>query len=183
MSAIVKGSLGALSQQNGASLAESFLSADAIVVVDVSGSMDTRDAEGGRQRYEVACEELRKLQERIPGKVAVVAFSGEARFAPSGLPPFIGGGTNLAGALRFVKPADGTVRFVVVSDGQPDDSAAVLKVARAFSSPIDTVYIGPPDGPGEQFLAELARASRGQHATADRGFRLAEKVQLMLGAG
>ena len=34
--------------------------------------------------------------------------------------PYIGAGTNLAGALQFVKVADGLVKFIVISDGQPD---------------------------------------------------------------
>lgn len=179
--ALVPGSLGAIAERNSVGLAESFLAADAIVLVDVSGSMNARDAANGQTRYAVACTELARLQSQMPGKIAVVAFSSTPTFCATGTPLFGGGSTNLAGALEFVRPADGCVRFVVVSDGQPDDPERALRVARTFTSPIDAVYIGPPDGAGERFLAELARG--GQYATAVRALELATTVQKMLEAG
>lgn len=180
--AIVPGSLSAIAQQTNTSLAETFLSVDALVIVDTSGSMDSHDAAGGHQRYAVACEELKRLQATLPGKIGVIAFSDTAVFCPGGIPTFLMGGTDLAGALRFVQAADDTgIRFIVISDGSPDSSSEALEVARKFKSQIDVIYVGPEGGPGSKFLAELAAAAGGQAVTADRVKNLANNVQLLLG--
>lgn len=182
----IKGSLGAIAQRDGVSLAESFLSADAILVVDMSGSMGANDAPGGLSRYEAAEGELRCLQEQNPGKIAVIAFSDTAEFCPTGIPRRMGAGTNLAGALRFVHPADGTdVHFIVISDGEPDDQQKALAEARKFSSKIDTVYIGPESGyaaGGREFLKRLAAASGGTYSQGDAPGLLADQVTLLLRA-
>jgi len=184
--ALIKGSLGAIAQRDNMTLAESFLSADAILVVDMSGSMGAHDAPGGKSRYEAAEQELRSLQESNPGRIAVVAFSDTAEFCPSGIPRRMGAGTNLAGALRFVRPADGTdVHFIVISDGEPNDPGQALDVARTFTSRIDCVYIGPEDGGawgGRAFLERLAAASGGTFAQGDAPGLLADQVTLLLGA-
>lgn len=156
--ALVPGSLQAIAQQSGQSLAESFISADAIILVDVSGSM-------GGTPYEQACAELKKLQADLPGKVAVIAFADRPEFAPSGRPRYIGSGTDLARALGFVHVADGCgIRFIVISDGYPNDADAALKQARKFQSRIDTIFVGTPGDAGEAFLKQLAAASGGQHS-------------------
>jgi len=184
--ALTLGSLGAVAQRDHISLAESFLSADALLIVDMSGSMGANDAPGGISRYEAAEAELRRLQEQFPGKLAVIAFSDIAEFAPTGIPRRIGNGTNLAGALRFVKPADGTgIKFIVISDGQPDDEQAALDVARTFTDRIDCVYIGPEDGGawgGRAFLERLAKASGGTFSKSNAPGLLADQVTLLLGA-
>lgn len=168
MSNIVKGSLAAVAKAEGQSLAESFLSADAVIVVDVSGSMDLRDVDGkpGQTRYSVACDELDRLQASMPGRVAVVAFSSTVQFVWGGRPPFLGGGTDMAEALRFIKPADGCgMRIVLISDGEPNDQAETLTEAKRFTSPIDCVYVGPEGARGAAFLKQLASATGGQSAT------------------
>lgn len=182
--AIVPGSLAAIAKQEGQSLAESFMAADAIVIVDVSGSMDLRDVDGpgerpraswdegvvaakkGRTRYDAACDELTKLQAQIPGRVAVVAFSSTVQVVWGGQPPFLGGRTDMAEALQFVKPADGCgMRIVLISDGEPNDPDATLAVARKFQSPIDTVFVGPEGSRGAAFLRKLSSLAGGQSAT------------------
>lgn len=55
---VVKGSLSDVAKATGASLAETFLSADVIVLVDTSSSMEAHDAPGGLSRYDAACKEL-----------------------------------------------------------------------------------------------------------------------------
>jgi len=183
--ALVPGSIGALAQQQNVSIAESFLSADVIILVDVSGSMHAADSRGGRRRYDVAVEELTLLQRDMPGKVAVIAFSNDTQFVPGGVPPFLSGGTDLARALEFVKVADGCVKFVVISDGWPDDSERCIQIASTFRSQISTVYVGPKgDRRGAEFLERLARVHGGQFLVADRAVQLAERVEhLMLTAG
>ena len=69
--AIIPGSLNAVAQQNGQSIAESFINADCIIICDTSGSMSACDSRGNRSRYDVACEELKNLQASLPGKLAL----------------------------------------------------------------------------------------------------------------
>jgi Mg-chelatase subunit ChlD len=171
--ALVPGSLAAIAADTNTSIAESFLSADALIVVDVSGSMSGSP-------YDQACAELRKLQADLPGKVAVVAFSDRPEFAAHGTPRMIGGGTDLARALTFVHVADDCeIRFIVISDGCPNDEAAALREARKFQSRIDTVFIGREGEPGQDFLRRLAAASGGQHST-NQVHQIAERVERLL---
>jgi Mg-chelatase subunit ChlD len=179
--AIVAGSIGSVAEHQGQSIAESFMSAEVVILVDVSGSMFSPDSRGGQSRYDVACEELAKLQNDMPGKLAVVAFSDSVVFVPYGQPPMLGESTDLAKALTFVKMADGTVRFVVISDGYPDDPQEALSIARGFQSQIDTVFVGPEsDERGRKFLEKLAKTGHGQFVLDLNVNQLAEKVEILL---
>lgn len=180
---IVPGSIAAVTQRDNMGLAESFLSVDAIILVDVSASMGERDAPGERSRYTAACEELAALQAELPGKIAVIAFSDNARFVPGGVPPMMSMGTDMVAALRCVRPADGLeIRIILISDGEPDDAEETLTVARRFQSRIDTVYIGPERGRGREFLAKLSGATGGQHLESIKPAMLAEPVRNLLAA-
>lgn len=185
-SAIVPGSLQALSLQNNRSLAETFVSCDAIILVDTSGSMSNQDSRSGQSRYDVACAELAKLQQSMPGKLGVLSFSSKTVFCPGGKPLYLGDQTDLAGALRFAKIADVPgIRFVVISDGYPDSADEALSEARGYKNQIDTVYVGPEsDNSGREFLAKLAGAHRGQSLVASRANELAAVTQqVLLGTG
>jgi Mg-chelatase subunit ChlD len=180
--ALVVGSLAQIARQTGASLAETFIGCDAVILVDVSGSMHSQDAPGGRTRYAAALAELRALQEHLPGKLAVIAFSTAPQFTPSGVPAMLGGNTDLARALKFARVADtGDIRFVVISDGEPDQPERALAEARQYHGRIDTVYVGPEERPlGRDFLAQLAQAHGGQSATAACTLQLAQHVERLL---
>jgi hypothetical protein len=183
--AIVQGSLHQISQQSGKSIAETFINARVIVIVDTSGSMNTTDSRGGRSRYDVACEELKALQGQYPGEVAVISFSDQVSFCPSGIPIFYQGGTDLENALKFCKIGDvAGMQFIVISDGQPDDDEAALAIARTYQNRIDTIYTGPESSiGGREFLRRLADASGGRFEIAGCANELAGKVsQLMLTA-
>lgn len=182
ISTIVAGSLADQARLNSTSLAESFLSAALIVIVDTSGSMGAGDSRGGKSRYDVACAELADLQHSMPGKVAVIAFSSDTVFVPGGLPPFLGGGTDLAGALQFAHVADTPgMRFVVISDGEPDDSSAALSVAATYINRIDCIYVGAESNPsGRHFLQLLAKSSGGKSVTADRAQELRSSIEALL---
>lgn len=180
ITALAPGSLGAVARAEGVSLAESFLSADAIILVDTSGSMSAQDTGEKQSRYDVACAELKTIQRNLPGKVAVISFSSSVEFAAGGIPRFSGGGTDMAAALRFVHAADGTdIRFIVISDGQPNDAEGTLKVAKTFTSKIDTVFIGPAGDPGADFLRKLAAASGGQYSQ-NKVSQIAERIERLL---
>jgi len=180
---VVPGSLADAASRDNTSLAETFLSADAIIICDVSGSMGTHDSRDKKSRYDVLLEELAKLQANKPGKLAVIAFSSWTTFEPGGSPPFLGGGTALAGALRFAKVADvADMQFYIISDGKPNDEADALAVARDYQGKIHCIYVGPEGGSGEKFLERLSQAAGGKFATAAQVIELAATTErLMLG--
>lgn len=163
---LVYGSLADMASRGGKSVAETFLSVDALVLVDTSMSMEMDDCPGNRKRYEVACEQLIRLQREIPGKLGVISWSSSAYFCPGGLPKAPFGSTNLANALDFVKPADGCgIRLIIISDGEPDNPEAALDLAKKFSTKIDTLYCGPELGSGADFLKRLSALTGGQAVT------------------
>jgi Mg-chelatase subunit ChlD len=153
-----------------------------VVIVDTSGSMDSHDSRGGKTRYQVACDELAELQRHLPGKIAVISFSSDVQFCPSGCPLYMGGGTDLAKALQFTKIADlPGMKFIVISDGQPDEERLALQVAATYQNKIDVIYVGPETSPsGRNFLQRLAEASGGQIITADRAQNLLQAVEQLL---
>lgn len=180
--AIVPGSLSDVAKLAGASIAESFVGADAVIIVDTSGSMDEADSRGGQTRYAVACEELARLQREMPGKLAVIAFSSAVMFCPGGQPYQFHGGTNLEGALKFARVADVPgMRFFVISDGYPDDANRALKEASKFKAPISGVFVGPEgDRQGQEFMRKLASWSGGKYATSAKAIGLADNVTRLL---
>ena len=182
---IITGSLRSIAQQTNKSIAETFLSCDAIVICDTSGSMGAQDSRGGKSRYDVACEELRDLQNSLPGKIAVISFSSDVIFCPSGIPTFQQGGTDLAKALQFVKVADvPDMHFILISDGEPDDEKSAMGAAKGFKNKIDVIFVGPENRPrGRDFLNRLAAATGGQSIVADRAKELGASVTKLLREG
>lgn len=182
--AIIPGSLSALAKQNNMSIAETFMNADVIIIIDTSGSMHTNDSRGGRSRYDVACEELTALQKSMPGKIAVIAFSSSVLFCPSGIAEYLGGGTDLAKALKFAKVADvAGMQFILISDGQPDDENSALNVAKTYQNKISVIYVGSESNPmGREFLERLAAATGGKTVTAAQAKELQASVTYLLGA-
>ena len=179
---IVYGSLGQIAQQ-GRSIAETFATGvDAILMIDVSGSMCTTDCREGQSRYDAACAELKRLQRQLPGKLAIIEWSDGHAFCPGGQPSGIKGMTNMAGVLRFVQIADGTgIKFILISDGEPDSEQETLDVARKFSDKINTVYIGPENGPGRDFLRRLSALTGGQFEEQNaNNMQLAQSVTKLL---
>lgn len=184
--AIVPGSLSAVAQRDGMTLAESFLNCDVLLLVDQSGSMGTCDGPAMRSRYEMADAELIRLQAQYPGKVALIAFSSWPVFCPGGKPERLGGGTDMVAALQFVKVADDAgIKIVLISDGEPADEKQTLQVAKTFTSKIDTIYIGNESdhNGGRVFLQKLAAATGGQFFKSDAPGLLADNVQTLLLAG
>lgn len=182
---IVQGSLGAVAKKTGNSIATGFLNVKCLVMVDVSGSMSSADASGGKTRYEAACEQLERLQAENPGEIGVCAFSDRAEFCPSGVPINQGGGTDMLAALRMMKMADACgIKLILISDGEAGDEAGTLKEAAKFSSKIDTIYIGPETGPGREFLRKLSLATGGISITNQTGElgKLSENITKLIGA-
>lgn len=180
--AIVPGSIQSLCQQTGASIAESFLNADAIVMVDTSGSMEAHDSVDGKSRYEVACRELAEIQKDNPGKIAVVSFSDYATFNPGGVPNQPNGMTAMDKALNFVKIADGTnIKLILISDGMPNSEESTLRVAKTFKSKIHTIYIGSEtDQLGRKFLEKLAMLTGGESSKSVKPGMLGDPMKTLL---
>lgn len=180
---VVPGSLQNISQQKGITLAESFLDVDVLLIVDMSGSMATHDAPGGLSRYQAAEKELARLQNELPGKIGVVAFSSWPVFVPNGVPPRLDGGTDMKAALEFVKIADDTgIKFILISDGEPNSERETLQVARTFKTPISTIFIGPEMSLGKEFLKKLAAATGGKQVNSEQVGMLAQPVLGLLEA-
>jgi hypothetical protein len=173
-------------KQDGKSLAETFIHCDHILLVDTSGSMDYRDALGNRSRHDAALDELRYLQKRLPGKLAIISFSSDVMFCPSGNPHRYGMGTNMAKALEFVKPADNCgISFYLITDGEPNSEEETLKVAKTFKSKINCVYIGSESdyNRGRDFLKRLADATGGQHVKSSEIGTFAKETERLLLSG
>lgn len=181
---IVTGSMADVAARQNQSLAQTFVNAECVVIVDTSGSMGSCDSRGGKSRYTIACEELAALQGSKPGRIAVLSFSNYTIFCPDGKPLDQQGGTDLTGALEFAKVADVPgIQFIVISDGEPDNKKTALKVAKEYKSKIDVIFVGPETQPaGRIFLQELAAASGGELVTADRGKALAASAARLLEA-
>jgi len=159
---LVYGSLQDVAQRSGKGVAHTFLSVDALVMVDTSGSMMMTDCQHNRSRYDLACEQLIRLQRDLPGKIGVISWNDFARFCPGGIPTSPSGGTDMAGVLRFVKPADNTsIKLILISDGEPDNESDALRLAGQFKSKIDCIFAGPEAGFGREFLRRLAMATGG----------------------
>lgn len=187
VNSVAKGSVNDVAQAEGKSVAEAIAACDYVVVIDQSGSMADHDARGGRSRYDVAEEELRKVQEAYPGRVLLVEFSTRpARYVLDGVPTRAGGSTDLTDALQFVKIADSLgLEIIVISDGYPDNEVSAIAEASGFQMPIHTIYIGVEGGDGEDFLNRLSKANKkgGQRFVAAKPGELAPGVIALLEGG
>lgn len=185
--AIVPGSVSAIQKSSGKSLAEVIADCVAVVLIDISGSMSSELIRNGEEttRYNIACEELKKIQATFPGKILVIQFSDDAEFRLNGLPSNPGGQTNLHGALKFAKVVDAPgVKFFVISDGEPDNEYEAIQIAKTYANVINTIFVGPEDNvDARKFLVKLSAASGGKSMLAAEALGLADKVTLLLGAG
>lgn len=182
---LVQGSLSAVAKKNNRSLAVGFMDVKALVMVDVSGSMATGDAGGGKSRYDAACEQLEHLQAENPGEIGVACFSDQASFCPGGVPVMDGGGTDMVRALNMLRMADNTdIRLILISDGEPADEFGTLKIAAMFKSKIDCIFIGPEGSSGAEFLRNLSAQTGGVSITNQAGQlgKLSENITKLIAA-
>lgn len=134
---------------------------DYTLILDKSGSMSTPDQAGGRSRWEIAQESTlalaRKCEQFDPDGLTVYVFSGRfkryddvtsAKVAQIFLENDPAGTTNLAGVLQnaldnyFQRKAAGKTKangetILVITDGEPDDRKAVMKVIIEASRQMD----------------------------------------------
>jgi Mg-chelatase subunit ChlD len=181
--AIIPGSLTAISQSTGKALAESFLSCDALILLDMSGSMESCDTPTGESRRKVATNHLIRLQKNNAGKLALICFADSVVFCPAGIPQNCGGSTHLDRGLSYIKPADDCdMKIIVISDGSPNDAEKALKIASGFKNKIDTIFVGPEDDRegGRAFLERLAAATGGIALKSDGPGLLGKEVETLL---
>ncbi|RMH24905.1 MAG: VWA domain-containing protein [Planctomycetota bacterium] len=114
----------------------------AVLLIDASASMNARDADGGRPRFDEARARAREVVNRLAEvggsafEGAVIAVAAEPR-ALTGLTP---AAADLRAAIDSVEPTD-----------QPGDLAAALRLARSLTqraaeAPGDTRFIVIGDG-------------------------------------
>ncbi len=125
---------------------------DYTLIIDKSGSMATRDQKGGRSRWIAAQESTfalaTKCEEFDPDGITVYVFSGRFKRYENVTSSKVSqvfqendpsGTTDLAGVLKdavdgyFQRKAMGHVKangetILVITDGEPDDRKAVMKV-------------------------------------------------------
>lgn len=169
---ITKGSIADLMNNENVSLAESFMACECIVLFDVSGSMNNMDGYS-ESRFERGIKELRSIQAEMPGKYAIIQFADRVDFMPGGVPAMgmSGSGTDLTSALKYAKIADEIpdMRFVVISDGEPNNNTTALKLASGYKNRIDTIFIGEEHNTwsahARDFMRQLAQMSGGDSVT------------------
>lgn len=147
------------------------------VLFDISYSMRAEDAvmaNGARtSRFLAGAEQLTALQAQYPGQIVLIDFGDRAQVRPGGFPDEPNGmNTFLAPALQLAKELDtGVMKFVIISDGCPQDEFAALEVGQTFIGGIDTIAVGEANN-GAAFLKKLATATGGTYHRDTSGMRL-----------
>jgi hypothetical protein len=138
------------------------------LAADCSSSMSYQvGGEDTRTRLDALREATAQLREveKLPFRQLTFGAAVEIREDI----PDAAGGTPLALALRTIQEHRPS-RIVVVSDGEPDSQSEALAVAAELAVAgcvIDVLYIGPPGGPGAEFLRKLSEGAGGRFATND----------------
>lgn len=166
------------------SIAQSLEDITTIVIMDTSLSMDYADSPDGTSRHAYASIQLEQVQAKYPGQIALVSFGDCPVFCANGIPNKPHGTTDMVLALQYVKVADDIpdMNFILISDGDPDDEWQTLAIAEQFKNKIDTIYIGPEGGYGEQFLRRLSAATGGTFSCNILGKYLSEAILNLLEA-
>ncbi|RMF20981.1 MAG: VWA domain-containing protein, partial [Cyanobacteria bacterium J083] len=134
---------------------------DYTLIIDKSGSMSTPDQPGGKTRWQAAQESTlalaRKCEQFDPDGITVYLFSGRFRRYDNVTSDKVNqiylenepmGRTDLAGVLQdaldnyFQRKAAGEAKpngetIIVITDGEPDDRKAVMRVIIEASRKID----------------------------------------------
>ncbi|MBD0387790.1 MAG: VWA domain-containing protein [Nostoc sp. C3-bin3] len=134
---------------------------DYTLIIDKSGSMATQDQKGGRSRWFVAQESTLALASKCeqfdPDGITIYVFSGKFKRYENVTSSIVGqifrendpsGTTDLASVLKHAtddylqRKAAGQTKsngetILVVTDGEPDDRKAVMKVIIETSRRID----------------------------------------------
>jgi len=180
---IIKGSLADIAQKENMSISESFLNADILILLDNSGSMCMNDAPNGMTRQQAAEKELRTLQNKYRGKIALICFADDVIPSPSGVILECGSTTDMAAILRYALQFDNIgMKIVIVTDGEPNNEKDTLEVAKKFKQSIDAIFIGREGGRGMDFLNRLINLTGGKAFDSEKPgmfFKDVEKILLL----
>jgi hypothetical protein len=135
------------------------------LLLDISGSMNTADAEGGKRRLDLLAEIVQGLRP-LPKNIVVFSADARAIFAPAEIPDRGETSTDLAGAFRYIKNCKLPPEVVLVTDGQPDSPEAALH--EAIGLKVNSIYAGA-EGKRPSFLDDLAKATGGSVEVASFG--------------
>lgn len=148
-----------------------------VILLDTSRSMSLADLPGGRTRIEQACRLLNGEDAALPDdlsgkfKVDLFTFSEEANSLPEDSLREVtadGGVTNISQALLTASDRPGSspmAGIVLISDGQDNGSADVVKIAQA-GVPIFSIGIGARQ---EVAVKDLALTNLKVEQTAEVG--------------
>lgn len=153
-----------------------------VILADTSGSMDNRDAGGGKRRIDVLQTVLNTLRAKHP-RIRLFSFSSSLTPCETGTLPHPGGGTNLGGALRgIVNDLSANTILILISDGEPDSEPDALNAARLLPCRLEVFYVGPEGGSGSAFLAKLAATVGGGFSSTplSQSKQLESKVEKLL---
>jgi len=163
---IAEGSIFDLAARRNKKPEEIVANADVVVLLDCSSSMLTRldgswsygrAEETSGTRYSEAVKALEMIQQQYQGKVLLITFASGAGVQYGGLPPRPEGTTNLRAALELAHTFDDMgMKFIVVSDGQPDRPDDCIVWRDKFKSALDTIFIGRDGDSGLTFMNKLA---------------------------
>ena len=161
---VSKGSIQDVANQTDQPLSEVFLDAKYVAIIDISASMDFRDAFGegviSIRRFDAAVQALNGLQASMPGRWIIIEFSSKHQIVPSGSLHSPSSMTDLASVLRYAKDFNGMgLKFYLISDGEPDSGPLALKVAREWTDPINVICVG--GAIGSKFMNKLAETTSG----------------------
>jgi hypothetical protein len=101
---------------------------DKVILIDLSGSMSSYVADG--TKYDIVKDILSEIS------ATCYYFNSRCHKVDVSYLPYPSGSTDMAGAFVYLK-ARGISKFVMLTDGLPDDSAAALaeaKGARNFNN-------------------------------------------------
>jgi hypothetical protein len=137
--------------------------AEKVIIGDVSGSMLDKINAIEKSKFDVMRDCMLRVVSKLD-RAAVILFASQAQRVTTfdaiteNAPSYarLGGGTNLAGALRAAAKLN-PEHIVVISDGQPNNAQAALDTARTMLCRIDVYYCGNGASHEVQFCRDLAQ--------------------------
>jgi len=151
-----------------------------VLLLDISGSMG-ETVHGESRKIDLLRELVFSLREKTTFTQAV--FDSSVEWTDDVPEPR--GSTALHLALNEAAQKRAR-RYVLITDGEPDSQHLAMAEAENLNAPLDVFYVGPAENENaQQFLRELAAASKGLYNQADLAATamLENKIMLALNPG
>ena len=156
-----EGSIEDFAEKSGQDTSLILMSAENVVLLDVSSSMSA-NAESGKSKWDEATIQLKNIQKEYPGNVALFCFDDETTFHENGIPRKPDGCTYLFQAINFVADllSEESQRLFVITDGEVFDKELALEVAGKLPCVINSIFIGDAYNQHiEAFLTDLCKSN------------------------